>query len=134
MSGILAWTGPARAIPPLRVGLLSHRGPNSHGTEVHHSRSGRTAAVLRPARLAVTALSSAGDMPSAYSGEPIAVVLDGRIYNSLELRLELKRLGEEFSAGTDAEVVLRGYRIWGDAVVKRLRGPFAFALWDGRDD
>lgn len=114
--------------------MLRRRGRHDHRTEVHHSRSGRTAAVLGPARLAVTALSSAGDVRTACPGGRIAIVLDGRIYNSPELRSELKRLGEEFSAGTEPEVILRGYRIWGDAVVEHLRGSFAFALWDGRDD
>jgi asparagine synthase (glutamine-hydrolysing) len=65
---------------------------------------------------------------------PLALVHNGEIYNFPELRRELEAAGERFSSRTDTEVILRGYRVWGEAVVARLRGMFAFALWDGRGD
>jgi asparagine synthase (glutamine-hydrolysing) len=84
--------------------------------------------------LAIIDLSAAGHMPMEYPGEPLSLVYNGEIYNFPELRTELERSGERFFSKTDTEVILRGYRVWGDAVIERLRGMFAFALWDGRGD
>jgi asparagine synthase (glutamine-hydrolysing) len=58
-------------------------------------------------------------------------VFNGCIYNFLELREELERCGQRFRSHSDTEVLLRGYREWGiDALAARLRGMFAFAIWD----
>ena len=61
----------------------------------------------------------------------IAVVFNGAIYNFLSLRAELETRGYKFRSNTDTEVLIHGYREWGlDELVTRLRGMFAFALWD----
>ena len=73
-------------------------------------------------------------MPMAHTEQPIAIVHDGEAYNFGELRAELERVGEKFFSRTDTEVILRGYLLWGDSIVQRLRGMFAFAIWDGRGD
>jgi asparagine synthase (glutamine-hydrolysing) len=68
-------------------------------------------------------VSREGDMVLTFNGE---------IYNFRELREELERDGETFATTSDTEVVLRMYRRWGDAMLPRLRGMFAFAIWDAR--
>jgi len=134
MCGILGWTGFSGTNPALRLDLLRHRGPDDQGQEVYRSQSQRTTAVLGSTRLAIIDLSPAGHMPMEYPGEPLAIVFNGEIYNFQELRAELESQGERFFSRTDTEVILRGYRVWGDAVVDRLQGMFAFALWDGRGE
>ncbi len=60
------------------------------------------------------------------------VVFNGEIYNFAALRAELEAAGTAFRSSSDTEVLLQGYRRWGEAVVSRLRGMFAFAIWDER--
>ena len=59
-----------------------------------------------------------------------AIVFNGEIYNYRELRAELQALGYEFATGSDTEVLLVGYIAWSEAVLQRLRGMFAFAIYD----
>lgn len=135
MCGIAGWIGfRDKAAPPLHLDLLAHRGPDDRGEASYVSASGRVATTLGSTRLAILDLSSAGHMPMEHPEEPLALVYNGEIYNFQELRRELKGRGECFRSRTDTEVILRGYRVWGDGVVGRLRGMFAFALWDGRGD
>jgi asparagine synthase (glutamine-hydrolysing) len=134
MCGIIGWTGFSGTNPALRLDLLRHRGPDDQGQEVYRSQSQRATAVLGSTRLAIIDLSPAGHMPMEYPGEPLAIVFNGEIYNFQELRAELESQGERFFSRTDTEVILRGYRLWGDGVVERLQGMFAFALWDGRGE
>ena len=135
MCGIAGWIGfREKTAPPLRLELLAHRGPDDRGEERYVSASRRFAASLGSTRLAILDLSSAGHMPMNHPEEPLALVYNGEIYNFQELRRELEARGERFRSRTDTEVILRAYRVWGDGVVGRLRGMFAFALWDGRGD
>ncbi len=135
MCGIAGWISfRNQAPPPLRLELLTHRGPDDRGEERYVSASQKVTAVLGSTRLAILDLSSAGHMPMEHEEEPLALVYNGEIYNFPELRRELEAAGERFRSRTDTEVVLNGYRVWGDGVVARLRGMFAFALWDGRGD
>jgi asparagine synthase (glutamine-hydrolysing) len=135
MCGIAGWIGyREQNSPPLHLDLLAHRGPDDRGEERYGSASGRVAAVLGSTRLAILDLSPAGHMPMEHEEEPLSLVYNGEIYNFAELRRELEAAGERFRSRTDTEVVLKGYRVWGDGVVARLRGMFAFALWDGRGD
>lgn len=102
---------------------LVHRGPDDRGI----LRSGD--AVLGHRRLAVLDLSATGHQPMSAGGRH--VVFNGEIYNHAELRRELEGLGQRFVSRTDTEVVLHGHRRWGDAgLIDRLRGMWAFALWD----
>ena len=62
----------------------------------------------------------------------LQLVFNGEIYNFLELRDLLEKKGHRFLSRSDSEVILHGYEEWGDEVLQQLRGMFAFALWDRR--
>jgi asparagine synthase (glutamine-hydrolysing) len=108
------------------TGLLAHRGPDARGTWV-----GREAG-LAATRLAILDLSPAGNQPMGDPAGGVVVVLNGEIYNFLELRAQLMQAGYPFRSRSDTEVLLQGYRHWGESVLPRLRGMFAFAVWDGQ--
>jgi asparagine synthase (glutamine-hydrolysing) len=105
--------------------LLAHRGPDGEGAWTHGA--GHVGFAHR--RLEIIDLST-GDQPMRDEGGNW-ITYNGEVYNYLELRREI---GEsEFRTTSDTEVVLRAYRKWGPACVERLRGMFAFAIWDERE-
>jgi asparagine synthase (glutamine-hydrolysing) len=83
-------------------------------------------------RLAIVDLSAAGHGPMSDADASLWITYNGEIYNYVELRAELEQLGAKFQSGTDTEVVLAGWRVWGPRVLERLNGMFAFALWDSQ--
>jgi len=104
---------------------MARRGPDAEGIE---SWDG---AVLGHRRLSILDLSDAGKQPMVSEDGTIGLVFNGCIYNFQDLRRDLQRDGHVFRSQTDTEVLWRGYRQWGiDALVARLRGMFAFAIWD----
>jgi asparagine synthase (glutamine-hydrolysing) len=104
---------------------LERRGPDGEGKE-----SWRTAS-LGHRRLAIFDLSEAGKQPMLSEDGQIGVVFNGAIYNFRDLRTDLEKVGYRFHSETDTEVLIHGYREWGiDRLVERLRGMFAFGLWD----
>jgi asparagine synthase (glutamine-hydrolysing) len=105
---------------------LRHRGPDDEGRFV--SGDGRAAFVH--ARLAILDLSPAGHQPMHSPDGRLTVTFNGEIYNFLELRRDLEQSGERFSSRSDTEVLLRLYQRLGPECVTRLRGMFAFAIWD----
>lgn len=106
---------------------LAHRGPDAHGLYgAEHVQLGHT-------RLAIIDLTDAGRQPmSSFDGRYV-VTFNGEIYNHVELREELKKIGERFFTYSDTEVLLAAYKVWGPDCVKRFRGMFAFALWDNAE-
>ncbi len=106
--------------------LLEHRGPDGEG--LWTSKGG---AVLGHRRLAIIDLLG-GHQPQFNETRDIAVIVNGEIYNYRELRSELTSLGHVFRTVSDTEILVHGYEQWGDEFVARLRGMFAFALWDDR--
>src|SRR5918911_2583799 len=107
------------------VRALERRGPDGSGVEAWDN------AVLGHRRLAIFDLSSAGHQPMLSDDKSVGVVFNGAIYNWQALRGELEALGYEFKSRTDTEVLIQGYKHWGiDELVERLRGMFAFGLWD----
>ncbi len=107
------------------VRALERRGPDSEGVENWDG------ATLGHRRLAILDLSAAGSQPMLSEDRQIGVVFNGCIYNFLELRRDLESRGSRFRSDCDTEVLLHGYREWGiDVLVSRLRGMFAFAVWD----
>jgi len=104
---------------------LARRGPDSEGVECWPG------VVLGHRRLAIFDLSDAGRQPMLLPDRSLGVVFNGAIYNFRALTTELAAAGAHFRSRTDTEVLLHGYRRWGiQGLVARLRGMFAFALWD----
>ncbi|MET8338514.1 asparagine synthase (glutamine-hydrolyzing) [Streptosporangium canum] len=104
---------------------IAHRGPDGSGLHVEPS------AVLGMRRLAVVDMAG-GDQPVYSEDGTIVAVFNGEIYNFAELRAELLARGHRLTANGDSECLVHLYEEHGDAFVHRLRGMFAFALWDGR--
>ncbi|MEE0345212.1 MAG: asparagine synthase (glutamine-hydrolyzing) [Adlercreutzia sp.] len=102
---------------------IAHRGPDSEG----YFEDGRAALGFR--RLAIIDLAGA-NQPLYNENRSLVLVFNGEIYNYWELRRQLIAAGHAFSTQGDAEVVLHGFERWGAGVLDRLRGMFAFALYD----
>jgi len=83
-------------------------------------------------RLAIIDLSERGAQPMALPERDLQVVFNGEIYNHPELRAWCESRGARYVSGSDTETLLHLYALEGREFVKRLRGMFAFALWDGR--
>ena len=128
MCGLFALVGAADAALGRRVAdCLHHRGPDDSG--VWTSASG-TAVTMASTRLSIIDLSPGGHMPMLSADGRMVIVYNGEVYNFRELRAELEGLGERFQSHSDTEVVLAAYRCWGAQCVQRLRGMFAFAIWE----
>jgi asparagine synthase (glutamine-hydrolysing) len=115
------------------IAALGHRGPDGHGVAVCAAPGdgpGRVQVALGHTRLAILDLSDRGAQPMRDPGGRYVLTFNGEIYNFKALRAELERLGCAFRSATDTEVILHGYAVWGEGVLERLRGMFAFALWD----
>ncbi len=109
---------------------LSHRGPDDAGTWVDRPAG----VLLGHRRLAVIDISPLGHQPMVSDDGRLAIVFNGEIYNFPELRRELEAHGVRFRSTSDTEVLLYGYREWGEHVVDRLVGMYAFAIWDAATD
>jgi asparagine synthase (glutamine-hydrolysing) len=105
------------------AGSIRHRGPDDEGIAV----IGRAGLAHR--RLSIIDLGG-GHQPMATEDGALTIVFNGEIYNFPEVRRALEGRGHAFRTRSDTEVLLYGYREWGPAVVERLNGMFAFALWD----
>ena len=104
---------------------MRHRGPDSDGYHLAEN------AGLAMRRLAIIDLQT-GEQPIANEDHTVWVVLNGEIYNFPELRADLESRGHIFRTHTDTEVIVHLYEEEGADCVKRLRGMFAFAVWDSR--
>jgi asparagine synthase (glutamine-hydrolysing) len=105
---------------------LAHRGPDDEG----YYEEG--ALGLAHKRLTILDTSRRGRQPMFSGDGQLALIFNGEVYNFLELRAELEAQGHTFQTRTDTEVILRLYQVEGEAMLERLNGMFAFALWDGR--
>jgi asparagine synthase (glutamine-hydrolysing) len=129
ISGFL-WLG--RGQPPFdidqrlwrMIAPLHHRGPDDQGVWSDGTCG------LAHARLSIIDLSPAGHQPMGSADGRVWVSFNGEIYNFQELRAELQAKGYSFRSQSDTEVIIYGYLAWGERVIDRLRGMFAFALWD----
>lgn len=128
MCGIAGFISPTRAdaaaLAPM-LARIAHRGPDGQGTFVEGP------AALGHCRLAIIDLQG-GAQPLYSEDKNFVVVFNGEIYNYRELTAELTALGHTFTTRTDTEVLLHGWEQWGRELLPRLRGMFAFALWDRR--
>lgn len=102
---------------------LTSRGPDACGFNSHGP------VALGHRRLKIMDLSEASGQPMIDSALGLSMVFNGAIYNYPELRAELEALGYSFFSGGDTEVLLKGFHAWGEALLPRLNGMFAFAIW-----
>lgn len=116
--------GAAAAAVRRMIALQRHRGPDGEG---FYNTEG---ASLGHCRLAIIDLSNAGHQPMSDLQGRWWITFNGEIYNYLELAEELRGLGYQFRGRSDTEVLLAAYSQWGEACLERLRGMFAFAIWD----
>ncbi|MAN79942.1 MAG: asparagine synthase (glutamine-hydrolyzing) [Rhodospirillaceae bacterium] len=136
---------PGKATVPERLGALSaairHRGPDGHGyhawspdsggrfgDEPEIARGHRIALAHR--RLAIIDLSADGRQPMTTADGRVTIILNGEIYNYLEIKKELEALGRRFDSTSDTEVLLQAYAQWGSGCLARLTGMWAFAILD----
>lgn len=128
MCGITGWIAAPGKQPSLEIlrrmtASLVHRGPDGDG----HWINGRAGFGHR--RLAIVDLAG-GAQPMISDDGRYAVTFNGEIYNHVELRRDLERLGHRFVSNSDTEVLLHGFRQWGADLPARLNGMFAFVVWD----
>lgn len=129
MCGIAGIVGRIETGDSVRLEQMIHslrrRGPDATG-QMRWPK-----ALLGHRRLAIYDLSRLGRQPMVSPDRSIGVVFNGAIYNFRHLRRDLDARGYEFASNTDTEVLVHGYHAWGiDGLVQRLRGMFAFGLWD----
>ncbi|MFH0809605.1 MAG: asparagine synthase (glutamine-hydrolyzing) [Pseudomonadota bacterium] len=105
---------------------LTHRGPDDFGSHIEGSIG------LAHRRLSILDLSTAGRQPLCNEDRSVWITYNGEIYNFATLRAELEALGHHFASHTDTEVIVHAYEQWGLECLDRLRGMFAFGLWDSR--
>ncbi|HKT78062.1 MAG TPA: asparagine synthase (glutamine-hydrolyzing), partial [Sphingobium sp.] len=119
----------AKPVDPARVramlDAMPYRGPDGSGIWTAPGVG------LGHLRLSIIDLAS-GAQPMLTEDESLAVTFNGEIYNFAEVRAELEAKGHVFRTHSDTEVILHGYRQWGEACVERFHGMFAFALFDAR--
>lgn len=126
MCGILGFVGtPWRTHAGAALATLARRGPDER------SVLDLGEAVLGHTRLAVIDLAG-GHQPMRTVDGRYSIVFNGEIYNFAELRDALARAGHAFATHSDTEVLLAGYAAWGESLLDRLDGMFAFAIWDAR--
>lgn len=154
MCGICGFTGATEAdLPTLKAmcDVMAHRGPDGEGQYLDdgialgHRRlslidleggnqpmvraTGEHAARITSPALMPDGTPCASPEAAAAKGD-FAIVFNGEIYNYRDLRAELEAEGWAFQTSSDTEVLLTGYLAWGEAVLDRLRGMFAFAIWN----
>ena len=125
MCGIAGIVG---AVPPggvldAMLGALEHRGPDDRGTHVAGE------AALGMTRLSIIDLAT-GRQPMSSDDGAVTIVFNGEIYNFRAVRAELQADGRRFRTRSDTEVILHAWQTDGERCVERLRGMFAFAIWD----
>jgi asparagine synthase (glutamine-hydrolysing) len=105
---------------------IAHRGPDGAGLHI----DGSVGLAFR--RLAILDLSSAADQPMFSADGEFALIFNGEIFNYVELRSELERLGHRFRSTGDSEVLLAAYQQWGADCLPKLNGMWAFLIYDRR--
>jgi asparagine synthase (glutamine-hydrolysing) len=109
---------------------LAHRGPDGEGFRCFPARNGGPPASFGHRRLTIIDLSERGAQPMEYADGRYWIVYNGELYNFKELRADLEQDGYRFRSECDTEVLLAAYCKWGKAMLERLNGIFAFAIWD----
>ena len=117
----------AKPVDPARVRAMAdaqtHRGPDGSGVWTAQGVG------LGHRRLSIIDLGG-GAQPMASADGQVVITYNGEIYNFMDVRRELQALGAQFRTHSDTEVLIHGWRAWGTALLPRLNGMFAFALYD----
>lgn len=103
---------------------IIHRGPDAEGIYVDEL------VALGQRRLSIIDLSDNGNQPIYNEDKSILVMYNGEVYNYQDIRSELENNGHKFKTNTDTEVLVHGYEEWGYSILDKLRGMFAFCLYD----
>ncbi len=106
------------------MGRIVHRGPDMAGDFIDDDMA------LGFRRLSIIDLSDSGTQPMYNEDGSLSVVFNGEIYNFAELREELIAKGHTFRCNADTEVIVHGYEEYGEKLTEKLRGMFAFVIWD----
>jgi asparagine synthase (glutamine-hydrolysing) len=103
---------------------IKHRGPDDEGIFIDKSVG------LGFVRLSIIDLSEAGHQPMFSDDKRFVITFNGEVYNYIELRDELKKLGYSFKSNSDTEVVLKAYEEWGESALDKFNGMWAFVIYD----
>src|SRR5262249_50445266 len=125
IAGIISETG--RSLETQLAPMIEaqvHRGPDACGVWSDER------CALGHRRLSIIDLSEAGRQPMSNSRGAILITFNGEIYNYQQLRSELESLGHNFRTRTDTETIIYAYEQWGVDCLAKLRGMFAFGIWD----
>ena len=123
ITGYISNNKPNKEILKKMMDRIIHRGPDAEGTYLDDI------CALGHRRLSIIDLKS-GNQPIYNENKDVVIVFNGEIYNYLELRDELKKAKHKFITSSDTEVLVHGYEEWGHELTKKLRGMYAFAIWD----
>ncbi len=126
MCGFVGFTNKLNDATPVlqkMMDSIAHRGPDSEGKYIDADIA------LGFRRLSIIDLSQ-GHQPLFNEDESLVLTFNGEIYNYQTLREELVKCGHKFATNTDSEVLLHGYEQWGKSLLKKLRGMFAFVIWN----
>ena len=127
MCGFAGFVGEVENRETVLVNMMNtiiHRGPDSEGKYVDDD------VALGFRRLSIIDLSEVGNQPLYNEDRSKVLVFNGEIYNYQELKKELTAAGHIFVSNTDSETLLHGYEEWGEKMLDRLRGMYAFVIWD----
>lgn len=130
MCGFAGFVGEVENREQVLVNMMNtiiHRGPDSEGRYVDED------VALGFRRLSIIDLSVVGDQPLYNEEKSMVLVFNGEIYNYQELREELIEAGHVFVSNTDSETLVHGYEQWGEQLVNKLRGMYAFIIWDRKN-
>ena len=128
MCGICGFTWNDEQLVRRMADTITHRGPDQEGVFCTDKIS------LGHRRLSIIDLSENGRQPMFNEDRSVVVVFNGEIYNFGELREQLQAKGHVFSSKSDTEVIIHGWEEWGIESINKLRGMFAFALYDITQD
>ncbi len=109
---------------------MKHRGPDDCGDALMETEGSTPQCLLAHRRLSILDLSSSGHQPMWDNSTGNCIVLNGEIYNHLEIRHQLAAPDGGWKSTTDTETLLQAFAHWGIRCIEKLRGMFAFAIWD----
>ena len=112
------------------LNTMVHRGPDAGKIVQSGDGDGCPSVTLGHRRLAIMDLSDAGVQPMSYADGRYMMVFNGEIYNFLEIRSKLIKLGYTFKSDCDSEVILAAYMEWGEKCLEDFNGMWSFAIWD----